>query len=151
MIYISHRGNIYGKNVKTENTEQQIINCINLHFLVEIDLWYMNNSFFLGHDAPLNKISTKFLLDNKRSLWCHAKNEMALFELMNYNLHCFWHEEDKYTITSKGFIWAYPNSLLHKNTIAVLPEISKYSIENLLQSFGICSDNIQYYKELIRS
>ena len=27
------------------------------------------------------------------------------------NCHYFWHQEDDYTITSKGIIWAYPGKV----------------------------------------
>ena len=65
-------------------------------------------------------------------------------------LNCFWHQQDDYTITSKGFIWAYPSKKLTKNSIAVLPESSNYTLDELKNSYGICSDNIEYYKSLIK-
>lgn len=151
MMYIAHRANICGKNINTENTKKQIVKCFNLNLLVEIDLWHINNQFFLGHDEPIHKINTDFLLKNKHLLLCHAKNESALFEMIQNKLHCFWHEEDDYTITSQGLIWAYPGSKINKNTIAVMPEISTYEIKDLILAYGICSDNIQYYQKLTRN
>ena len=57
--------------------------------------------------------------------------------------HYFWHEEDDYTITSKGIFWVYPGKTLIKNSICVLPELSSYNDFNCL---GICSDFIMNYK-----
>ena len=57
--------------------------------------------------------------------------------------HYFWHEEDDYTITSKGFIWTYPGKKLFSNSICVLPENANYKNINCK---GICSDFIDKYK-----
>lgn len=144
MIYISHRGNLNGPNIETENTRNQILQCIDLGYSVEVDIWFENDSYFLGHDEPKEKISKNFLDHYANYIWCHAKSSEALFNLIKDNLHCFWHEEDRYTLTSKGVIWAYPNSILNKNSVCVLPE--KQSINLPEQIFGICSDYIDFYR-----
>jgi hypothetical protein len=56
----------------------------------------------------------------------------------------FWHQDDKYTLTSKNIIWVHPTAKLLKDSICVLPEISR--TENLLLCHGICSDFIERYK-----
>ena len=146
MIYISHRGNLEGPNNDTENTKDQILKCINLRYHVEIDLWFLEGSYFLGHDEPKEKISKNFLHRYSDHLWCHAKSPEALFNLRKDNLHCFWHEEDKYTLTSNGIIWAYPNNILNNNSICVLPEKQSISFANIL---GVCSDYIVFYRSLM--
>jgi len=147
MIYISHRGNLFGKEYEKENSILNIEKCLDLNFDVEIDIWYINKSFYLGHDFPKYKIEEKYLTNP--NLWCHAKNFDALFFMTkNTNIHCFWHETDAYTITSKGIIWAYPGSILNEKTVCVLPELrNTYSIEQLNSCYGICSDHIIKYKE----
>ena len=57
----------------------------------------------------------------------------------------FWHETDKYTITSKKYIWAYPGSIVTGNykSICVLPELNDQCIKNFS---GLCSDFIESYK-----
>ena len=55
-------------------------------------------------------------------MWCHAKNFEALEYLTRCAAHCFYHQEDDYTITSRGFIWAYPGQPGGRYTIAVHPE-----------------------------
>lgn len=142
MIYISHRGNLDGKSKNHENSPEYVLNALKKGFDVEIDVWFKNGNFYLGHDDPKYKIEKKFLENNQ--FWCHAKNTEAIYEMSKINCHYFWHQEDDYTITSRGIIWTYPGKLLLKNSICVLPELFDKQILNCL---GICSDYIQKYKK----
>ena len=55
-----------------------------------------------------------------------------------------WHDNDDYTLTSMGWVWAYPGMERPcENSIAVLPEIHNTNTENF---WGICSDYIERYK-----
>jgi hypothetical protein len=56
---------------------------------------------------------------------------------------CFWHQKDDVTLTSQGYIWAYPGKQPLKNSIAVLPERNN---DDTSQCSGICSDVIEKYK-----
>lgn len=144
MFYIAHRGNIDKKNPETENSIEAINLCLSLNLDVEIDVWYFDEHFYLGHDRPITKVNNDFL--ENHHLWCHAKNDQALFQMMqNKKIHCFWHSTDDYTITSQGFIWAYPGKNLDKNTVCVLPELGNYSTQQLNSCMGICSDQIIRY------
>ena len=69
---------------------------------------------------------------------------------MNYkDLNVFWHQEDNYTITSKGYIWVYPGQRPCYGSIIVMPERTTYSKSVIEKCGGICSDNIEkYYEEL---
>lgn len=148
MILISHRGNLNGKE-KNENSPTLINKRLNENFNVEIDVWYENNQFYLGHDNPEYKIDINFLMSS--NLWIHCKNYKALSEISKYkNINYFYHNIDNYTLTSKGYIWVFPGKELINNSIAVLPEITKYSDEDLKICYGICSDNILQYKHLIK-
>lgn len=152
MKFISHRGNIFSKQEKEENNPEKILHCISIGYDVEIDVWYINNSFYLGHDEPQYIVEREFLLFNNKRLWCHAKNLIALEKMLSLGLlNCFWHQEDDYTITSKGFIWTYPNKKLISNCIAVMPEITNYSLEDLRSCYGLCSDKISFYKEIMKN
>ena len=144
MILISHRGNINGKNIPLENSPDYIKNAIHLGYDVEVDIWYHNNTFWLGHDNPKYQIGLYFLLENADKLWCHAKNIEAIIEMKKEkSINCFWHQKDDITLTSKGYIWAYPGKQPIKNSIAVMPEIYK---DNVDKCIGICSDYIKKYK-----
>ena len=139
MILISHRGNVKGKD-KNENHPELILDALKMGFNVEIDVWYSKGNFYLGHDKPQYKVKKKFLIHSK--FWCHAKNPAAIYELSKTNAHYFWHQEDDYTITSKGFIWTYPGKKLLPNSICVLPENANYI---KIDCLGICSDFIKKY------
>ena len=79
-------------------------------------------------------------------MWCHAKDFKTLDQIRNVDCHYFWHQEDDYTLTSKGFVWVYPGKQLIKNCIAVLPEEYK---QDLSICYGVCTDNVKkYYKDL---
>lgn len=146
MIFISHRGNLNGKNIENENKIDYIENALFLDFDVEIDVWLFNDSLFLGHDKPLYNIEENWLLKNKNKLWIHCKNIDALLFFNNKDFNYFWHENDKVTLTSKGYIWAYPSLEKIKNSIDVRPEI--YSEEKYgFNTLGICSDYIEKYKK----
>ena len=142
MIYISHRGNISGPNEKFENKIDYIQNALDKGYDVEVDVRFENDSFFLGHDYNQVEVDKNFLLNKK--IWCHAKTKDALSALEKIKAHHFWHQEDDYTITSKGFIWTYPAKSLLTSSICVLPEIANYKEINCL---GICSDYIERYKK----
>ena len=77
-------------------------------------------------------------------MWCHAKNLEALKIMLSYSdIHCFWHQEDDVTLTSRGYIWTYPGKPLTENSIAVKPEKNN---ENVKKVLGICSDYVVDYK-----
>tara|TARA_B100000035_G_scaffold258545_1_gene228905 strand:- start:10 stop:453 length:444 start_codon:yes stop_codon:yes gene_type:complete len=140
MIFISHRGNLTGPNPKEENKIDYILNALNEMFEVEVDLWFKNNKFYLGHDEPQFEVNVDFF-DNKK-IWIHTKNLECFYELSKYNLNFFWHENDKIVVTSKGYLWNYPGTLLSERSICVLPEI--YT-EKKVNCLGICSDYIKNY------
>lgn len=142
MIFISHRGNLHGPNKFDENKPDYVLDAAKKKFDVEVDIWFWKNSFYLGHDKPLYKITKKFILNKK--FWFHAKNIEALQELVNNKAHCFWHQTDDVVLTSKGYLWTFPGKKLKKKSICVLPELSKKN--NLKICSGICSDFIVKYK-----
>jgi hypothetical protein len=144
MILISHRGNLSGRLESRENKIDYIEEAIDLGFDVEIDVWFVEGSFFLGHDTPETPIDFSWFEKRKENLWIHAKNAQALEELMKTDLHYFFHENDLATITSKGFVWVYPGNQPIRNSIAVLPELLD---DHVFQCSGVCSDFILNYKK----
>ena len=141
MYLISHRGNINGIQKDEENKPEYINKALEKGFDVEIDVRFSKGKFFLGHDFDQYEIDDNFLSNKK--IWCHAKTNEALFALNEINAHYFWHQEDDYTITSKGYIWTYPGKKLFSKSICVLPEVANYKEINCM---GICSDFIEKYK-----
>ena len=141
MYLISHRGNLNGIQKDKENEPEYIISAIDKGFDVEVDVRFENNKFFLGHDYNQFEVNKEFLLNKK--IWCHAKTSDALSALDEIKAHFFWHQEDDYTITSKGYIWTYPGKKLLSKSICVLPEKANYKEINCI---GICSDFIEKFK-----
>tara|TARA_B100001248_G_scaffold260640_1_gene249455 strand:- start:965 stop:1402 length:438 start_codon:yes stop_codon:yes gene_type:complete len=142
MIYISHRGNLNKINQKDENKPSYILNALDQKYNVEVDIWFSNGKFYLGHDNPVYEVDLEFI--KKNGLWFHAKNIEAFHELLQLNIVCFWHQNDDVTLTSNGYIWTYPGKQLTINSICVLPELHKIQKFNCA---GICSDFIQHYFE----
>ena len=143
MYFISHRGNISGPDSSKENSIEYINNAIDKGYDVEIDVWFEKGKFFLGHDKPTYLVDEKYLQNEK--LWCHSKNLESLINLKKIKAHYFWHENDNYTMTSKGFIWAYPGKKISKDCICVLPEWHK-EVKLDYKFRGICSDYIERYQ-----
>ena len=144
MIYISHRGNISNVNSELENSPDYITEALKQGYHVEIDLWRVDNILYLGHDEPQYKIHQDFL--NNKYFYVHCKNNDALLFMSKNPMECdyFWHQDDKYTLTSKNIIWVHPSAPLLEDSICVLPEISRNS--DLSLCYGICSDYIERYK-----
>ncbi len=118
MILISHRGNFDGPDPKSENNPVQINSIMRGGFHCEVDVWYINGHFMLGHDAPTYTVKQRFLENEK--LWCHAKTLSALEKMLNNKkIHCFWHQKDDFTITSKGYIWTFPEKPICQKSIIV--------------------------------
>lgn len=148
MIYISHRGNINGRIQEAENKPDYIDDTLTMGFDVEIDIWYIDNNWWLGHDEPQYPIEFEWLDKRSDRLWVHCKNIEAVEYFYENEKECkdinwFWHEEDTLTLTSYGYVWAYPGKQPIKKSIAVMPEINN---DDVSYCAGICSDNIQKYR-----
>ena len=147
-ILIAHRGLVCGPDLESENRVETIELAFQLGFMVECDIWYDNDNFWLGHDSPVDPVSLTWILDNADKLFVHCKNYDALVEFVklsrsSFNLpDFFWHQADRYTLTHKGRIWAYPlEHICQTETVCVLPEIHSNMMDylNLYKPMYICS------------
>ena len=145
MLLISHRGNVKGRFEEFENSPSYIDKAIELGYDVEVDIRYISEVLYLGHDLPQYEISQSWLEERYDRLWIHCKNIEAVewFNLSD-KFNYFWHHRDTVTLTSNRDIWAFPGKQPIRNSIAVLPELYKDTIEKCK---GICSDNIENYKK----
>lgn len=135
MKIISHRGNLNGPS-NLENNPSHILNCLSKNIECEIDVWNIDGKFYLGHDSPQYHVDLDFLkLDG---LWCHCKNLEALEQLVKLNIHCFWHQNDDFTLTSKGFIWTFPNKEVVGHSV-IVDNSSNWRNKNY-NCYGICTD-----------
>ena len=145
MIKIAHRGNFKGVDKKRENTIPYLKEAIYNGYDVEVDVWYCNGEFFLGHDSPKHRVSLFDLFYIREFAWFHAKNYEALVELLQHELHVFFHDQDEYTLTSRGIIWAYSGKYVNGYGIACMPEATPgFQIPD--DVLGICSDNFENLK-----
>ena len=151
MLIISHRGNLDGVNFNTENSPFQIEAAIKNGYDVEIDLWLIDSNFMLGHDAPNHQISLDWLISKEKFLWVHCKN----FDAINYlsknkiNLNYFFHDSDHLTLTSRNFMWIYPEKKYSDNSVIVSKNDN--DLKNFLRNppLGVCTDNPNLLKKLI--
>lgn len=151
MIYIAHRGLHDGPDSVNENHPNQIMKSVELGFDCEVDIWYVDNKLVLGHDKPNYEINEYWLRNNH--LWIHCKNSEALEWFQNckyWSYNYFWHEDDNYTLTSHGYIWAHPKSKLLASCIMVMPEHIDPTLNNALHAecYGICSDYVNKLKQM---
>jgi hypothetical protein len=147
MILISHRGNTLGPNPERENHPEYILEAIQAGYDVEIDVWFKDNKFMLGHDEPQYEFPFELIDQFYPKLWIHCKNVDALSKLNELDpngskVNYFWHESDLGVLTSKGYIWS---TNLINNGILVMPET--FNTEPIPSASGICSDYIQNYKK----
>ena len=97
--FIAHRGNIAGPSSQ-ENTvdlAQQVLARVG----VELDVWFIEGAFFLGHDTPVEPVDKFFLFDT--DVLVHAKNLECLIELAPHpQVEVFFQESDEISLTSRG-------------------------------------------------
>jgi hypothetical protein len=151
MRIIAHRALLNGPDKDLENRPEHIQRTIVFeNYDCEIDVWFIDSKWFLGHDSPTYEIPEEFLLTFKDNLWIHAKNLAALENSVKLDLNTFSHDKDLYVLTSKGFIWAYVGAPLTENVICVLPEKADYTLLELKSCFGICTDFPKKITEILR-
>lgn len=149
MKLIAHRGLYEGPDKSLENRPEQILDALDLGFDAEIDLWKIDNKFYLGHDIPQFPITEHFL--ELPELWIHAKNLEALHWLSKTDLKYFWHQNDERVITSNGFIWTYPEKELTDRSIRLMPEWADPELKTIknFSCYAICSDYVLKIKEIL--
>lgn len=155
LMYIAHRGNLWGPNPERENSPKYIDEALNLRYKVECDLWVQDGQLWLGHDAPIYHIHNGFIRCRTRGLFIHCKNTEALSFMRSgeFLANYFWHQTDDYTLTSEGFAWCYPGKTPPGNrAIIVLPEewLAKEAYSEYIklhQVAGVCSDYVAQLKD----
>lgn len=144
MKFIAHRGNLYGPQPNYENKPETIEKAISLGFDCEIDIWFLEGAYWLGHDYPETRTTYEFVFEKRKNIWVHCKNLDALLKLTSV-CNCFYHDKDVYTITSRGDIWGNIGSPMNPHVIQVMPEKAcVFSFE----CAGICSDFPVHYKNI---
>ena len=142
MRIISHRGNLSKPNPDLENRPDTIENAISQGFDCEIDLRYEKGSFLLGHDIGQYKVEIEWLNNFSEYLWIHCKDHASMTKLSTENslLNYFWHENDKFTLTSKNFIWTAHANGTGDLSRTIIVDVSKKDIDSIDQYYGLCTD-----------
>lgn len=135
---ISHRGNVDGKNLQYENQPAYIDKALDLGYDCEIDLWHLNDTFYLGHDEATYPVNLKWLTERYLKLWIHCKNLNCLKVLSTTDLNCFAHENDSYVLTSHNYIWTFYGKELSERSVIV--DINKNWPKMNYSCYGVCSD-----------
>lgn len=151
MIIISHRANLNGPDPSIENSPESIVHAINKGFSVEVDLRIRKDKLYFGHDEPQYETSLDFLIKNKKYLWIHCKDLIAMEFCLEHAFHCFWHNKDDYTLTNYRFVWAYPGKEpIGKLCVMVMPEWY-WKPEEVVpkKPFGVCTDYPIAYQDII--
>lgn len=146
--FISHRGNIAGKNVALENSQEYVDAALRSGYSVEIDVRFVNGKLYMGHDTPDYEVDISWLEQRREQLYIHAKTvETALHFSTHGGFHFFFHNEDACTITSHGLVWVHPKSEPLPNSIFVMPEYRGFSIQEMLDCTAICTDHVIHYQD----
>jgi len=147
MKLIAHRGNLNGPNPERENHPDYIWEAIQEGFDVEIDIWWVDGKFKLGHDEPQYDFPFNLIENHYNKLWIHCKDMESLSRLneldsLGHKLNYFSHENDLGVLTSSGYIWSiHP----YKRGILVMPEF--FGSDPTEDTLGICSDYITNYRK----
>lgn len=164
---IAHRANLHGPSPDTENTLEAIQKCIELNIDMELDLWYREGKFFLGHDKPTTEFDLLNYNFNNSFVWFHCKDIKTLQQAYTIGFYTgqkwgdqysyFFHDKDDMTLTTKLEFWTYPGKYLSWRSIAVLPDYETAEYERLVEELcvtdrikGICTDYPLKWLKLIK-
>jgi hypothetical protein len=154
MRIISHRGNLQGKNPERENHPDYIKESLAAGFECEVDIWYVDKEFYLGHDKPSYKIDEykTFEYSEILKLWFHCKDIVTLYQLLYSGCdgYVFLHNLDDCAIAINSeqwsYLWTYPSKSLTNRSIAVLPE---WDLNwDIHEAHGVCTDFPLKYDEI---
>lgn len=103
---IAHRALVAGPDHEKENNIQTIHTRCQQGLSSEIDIWFHEEEFWIGHDAPRERVTLEFL--TSEFLWIHAKNGEAFYKLQaisnerGLGLRIFYHTQEHYALTTVG-------------------------------------------------
>ncbi len=146
MILIAHRGNIDGPNPNKENHPDYLQQAMDQGYHVELDVWWVDNKYVLGHDKPQYEVAFGYLINSK--MWVHAKNIETFLKIVEpgFLVHTFLHETDPCVLTTNKYIWTFPGySISDNRQIAVVPE--RVPGWDISRAGGVCSDYVLKYSK----
>lgn len=93
MFWISHRGNIYGREEDKENCPKYIWNSLREGYNVAIDAWFQDGTWMTGTEAPSYVLDEA--LQHHEQVWFHPMNEITHRELLDRKRRIYIPCEDK--------------------------------------------------------
>ena len=149
MIYIAHRGNLFGARPDLENAPSYLADALQQGYHVELDVRLEHDGWRLGHDEGQHPINWQWL--QRGGLWMHAKNPAAVRGLaaVTPRLRWLWHVDEEYAFTSWGELWTLPNSdwsnVLPSSIVIYLGPPCEAGLRR--PCAGICSDWAAVWKQ----
>lgn len=138
----AHRGNIDGPENPLENTVELAEKALGMGYGVELDVWFKNDCFFLGHDQPKQKVSKQYLINN--NFLIHCKNYQAFRELyLNPNIHCFYHNDEPFTLTNLGKCLVHEKIVENFNHNDIVVDLNSRKITD--KAYGVITDYPNLY------
>lgn len=156
MLYISYRGIYDGNNFEDANTPSQLGKALGMGFSCMIDVWKVDDKFYLGNDQPLTEVTEKYLQGNR--WWINARNTamQAWLPAQNPKLYpnYFWFTmptpPPAYVTASNGKLITPGTVPINNNSVIFLPEITDTACFSTvkLKCFGICSNYLTFIRRM---
>lgn len=135
MLVYAHRGNLTGSISENENTIGQIKRALAKNVNVEVDVFYINDILYLGHDKPQEKIEKEFLKNNR--ILTHAKDIQTMFYLSQFReINSFIQKDENISVSTHGNVivhqhYSFNLDWANSKTIMVDLNLNKYKTPNV--------------------
>jgi len=149
MLYISYRGIIDGNNYQDANTPSQLGKALGAGFSCMIDVWKVDDKFYLGNDQPITEVTAKYLQGNR--WYINARNAAMQSWLPTQNIklypNYFWFTTPTpppaSVMASNGKLITPGTVPINNNSVIFLPEIDDTSLFSTvkLKCFGVITSN----------
>lgn len=155
MIYISYRGIFDGNDFQDANTPNQIAKAMGVGFSCMIDVWKVNDKFYLGNDTPETEVTAVYL--QNRNFWINARNTamQTFLSTQPAKLYPNWFyfpsmPPPAYVTASNGKLITPGTVPINNSSVIFLPEINDrglFSTVNL-KCFGILSSYLTFIRRM---
>lgn len=156
MLFISYRGIYDGTNYEYANTPSQIGKAFGAGYSVMVDVWKVDDKFYLGNDQPLTEVTSKYLQGNR--WWLNARNTAMQIWLAEQSVKLYpnWFyftastPPPPFATASNGKLITPGTVPINNNSVIFLPEIDDRGMFSTvkLKCFGICSTYLSFIRRM---
>ena len=156
MLYISYRGIYDGTNYEDANTPSQLGKAMGMGFSCMIDIWKVDDKFYLGSDQPLTEVTEKYIQGNR--WWINARNTAMQNWLptQNQKLYPNWFyfttptPPPPYVTASNGKLITPGTVPIYNDSVIFLPEIDDKGLFSTvhLRNYAICSTYLTFIRRI---